>query len=103
MKHDAEVQDLVSLVFNGRDRPGLAGYDRYLDALHTLEGVYKAHYAEATVGLVSTFYDQYYLPAAQNITGLRIGRSAMPIAKVAASVSAASKGVLLEVMHTARD
>ena len=63
--------------------------------------MYEAHYAHATRGLVSTFYDQYYLPAAQNITGLRIGRAAMPIPRAAVSASAASKGVLLELMPMA--
>ena len=29
---------------------------------------------------MASFYDQNYLPAAQNVTGLPIGRSPMPIA-----------------------
>ena len=77
------AQDLISLLYNGRDRPGNAGYaDHYLSALSKLEQVWKQYYSRATTGLVSTFYDQYYLPAVQNITGIRVGRSPMPIASV---------------------
>lgn len=81
MESNPGVQDLVSLLFGGRDRPGLPGYDQYLQTLHALEVIWQQHYADSTDGFESTFYDQYYLPAAQNLTGLRIGRAPMPIAK----------------------
>jgi hypothetical protein len=69
-------QDLVQLVYNGRERPGLAAfYTEYLPALQRLKQLWVKHGASAT-----SFYDQYYLPAARNATGLMLGRSPMPIA-----------------------
>ena len=71
--------ELAMLVYGGRQRQSQASarYDLILDQLAQ---VWRKH------GLGSesegTFYDQYYLPAAQNATGLLIGRSPMPIATV---------------------
>eukprot|EP01048_Picozoa_sp_COSAG05_P003508 COSAG05_NODE_163_length_15471_cov_29.575072_3_plen_448_part_00 len=95
MEHSPGAQDLVSLLFGGRDRPGLPGYDQYLQTLQALEVIWQQHYHESTDGFESTFYDQYYLPAAQNLTGLRIGRAPMPIAKQRAGL------VSLELMPMA--
>ena len=70
-------QDLVQLVFNGRERPGLNGFStKYLPALAKLKETWQK-YGALNPGC---FYDQYYLPTAQNATGLMIGRSPMPIA-----------------------
>lgn len=79
------TQDFVSLVYGGRDRGGNVGYSQYLSALAQLHKVWVQHYAGATSedGLLSTFYDQYYLPAVHNITGVRVGRAPMPIASSA--------------------
>jgi hypothetical protein len=70
--------DLVQLVYGGRDRPSHVNYSEYLSAKGLLEQVWQQHGAESP----DTFYDQYYLPAAQNATGLLIGRSPMPLASV---------------------
>jgi hypothetical protein len=76
-------QDLVSLVYNGRDRPGQAGFSTvYLKALHTLESLWHSHGRLPDGTTPGTFYDQYYLPAAQNCTGMLVGRSPMPVATV---------------------
>jgi hypothetical protein len=71
-----ENQDLVQLVFNGRERPGLAGYySKYMDALMAMKQLW-LNYGKNSP---STFYDQYFLPAVRNATGLALGRSPMPI------------------------
>ena len=71
----ADSYELAQLVYGGRQRQSQtsAAYDSVLDELET---VWREH-GQAAGG---TFYDKYYLPVAQNATGLRIGRSPMPIA-----------------------
>ena len=75
-------RDLLTLLLNGRQKPNMGGvigyhawFDRYLPALAALKQVWLEHGEGA-----ASFYDQYYLPAAQNVTRLMIGRSPMPIA-----------------------
>ena len=80
-------QSFVQLVYNGRQRPISAGPDsadaEYLAARAALERVWREHgQSETEYGGLSFFYDQHFLPAAQNATGLLIGRSPMPIASV---------------------
>ena len=86
---DGPWQDFVQLVFNGRERPVSGGPDatdsKYLGARSQLERVWREHgQSETQYGGESFFYDQYYLPAAQNETELFIGRSPMPIGLVEA-------------------
>jgi hypothetical protein len=75
------AQDLVQLVLNGRDRPGQPGFTTvYLRALRQLEAIWKVHGRRADGTTAGMFYDQFYLPAAQNLTRLLVGRSPMPLA-----------------------
>ena len=86
-------QDLLTLLYNGRQQANMgdvvgyhAWYDHYLPALAHLKQVWLKHGEGA-----ASFYDQYYLPAAQNVTRLMIGRSPMPIAsRVSAGDSSAT-------------
>ena len=97
--------DLVSLVYNGRDRPGQAGFSTvYLKALRTLESLWHSHGRRLDGTTPGTFYDQYYLPAAQNCTGMLVGRSPMPIATVTRlvqlAIHQAFQGVVDVVRYT---
>lgn len=65
---------LVDIVYNGRDNNG-RDFPRYYEVLSQLEKLWKEK------GDESHFYDRYYLPKAQELTGNRIGRAAMPIIK----------------------
>jgi hypothetical protein len=80
--------------------PGLEGYERYLSTLAQLKAIWEQHYAGSTSGHVSTFYDQYWLPASQNLTGLRVGRAPMPIPTTLADPSS---HVSLTLMSMAAD
>lgn len=64
---------LVALVWGGRARPDVAGYDTYLDYLDQLKTLWQ------TYGDDPYFFDRYYHPEAQNLTGYDIGRAGMPI------------------------
>jgi len=76
-KEMGERKALVDAVYNGRDHLGFSypNYYKVLDQLHTL-------WKEK--GDEPHFYDRYYLPKAQELTGYRIGRTAMPIVETAA-------------------
>ena len=67
------------LVYGGRQRQSQASA-RYNVVLEQLAQVWR-EYGSGSASQ-ETFYEQYYLPAAQNATGLLIGRSPMPIATV---------------------
>eukprot|EP01047_Picozoa_sp_COSAG01_P076439 COSAG01_NODE_13421_length_1588_cov_1.198791_2_plen_273_part_00 len=85
-------QDLVQLLYGGRDRPGLSGYrQKYLPMLRQLEQVWRVYgNSSKGAGAEDTFYDQYYLALAANLTASQdlldtsLGRSPMPIADVLA-------------------
>ena len=77
-------QDLIGLLYGGRERPISGGPDTpdsvYLYTRAQLKAVWQEHgQNDSSVGGASSFYDQYYLPAAQNLTGLYLGRAPMPI------------------------
>jgi|GEM_PF-1870743 len=63
---------LVDLIYNGRDNNG-RDFPQYYEALSQLEKLWKEK------GNDPYFYDRYYLPKAQELTGYHIGRTAMPI------------------------
>jgi hypothetical protein len=95
-----DSQDLVPLLYNGRQCPdssttdGLAGFiSNYLPALEKLKEVWLEH--GKGKNNTASFYDQFYLPAAQNITGLMLGRSPMPIATPA--TMAAVTGIVVQL------
>ena len=64
---------LVALVWGGRARPDVADFDRYLEALAALKILWE------TYGDDPYFFDRYYHPEAQLLTGYHIGRAGMPI------------------------
>lgn len=65
-----DVRNLVTLVYNGRD--DVTG-PKYREVLEQLYQLWKEK------GDQPFFYDRYYLPRVQELTGQRIGRAAMPI------------------------
>eukprot|EP00039_Didymoeca_costata_P032522 m.38187 g.38187 ORF g.38187 m.38187 type:complete len:800 (-) comp9400_c0_seq1:200-2599(-) len=72
-------QDLVSLIYGGRDRPTNHGYKPvYLDIKNNLRTLWE------TFGSDPYFYDRYYLPVSQKLTNITIGRAGMPISNVVA-------------------
>eukprot|EP01046_Picozoa_sp_COSAG06_P030052 COSAG06_NODE_2833_length_6205_cov_3.583361_4_plen_757_part_00 len=82
-------QDLVQLVFNGRERPGLPGYySKYTEALLSMKQLWLTYYGNRST---SSFYDQYWLPAVRNATGLALGRSPMPILMLEKALDGAEK------------
>ena len=72
-----ERRALVDDVYNGRDNIGFA-YSKHYGVLEQLHALWKEK------GSDPFFYDRYYLPKAQELTGYRIGRTAMPIVERAA-------------------
>ncbi|MGB3548539.1 MAG: chitobiase/beta-hexosaminidase C-terminal domain-containing protein [Saprospiraceae bacterium] len=65
---------LIALVWGGRGRPDVAGYNEvYLPILDELRAVYEDY------GDDPFFFDRYYHPRAQTLTGFEIGRAGMPI------------------------
>ncbi|MEM8907055.1 MAG: chitobiase/beta-hexosaminidase C-terminal domain-containing protein, partial [Bacteroidota bacterium] len=64
---------LVALVWGGRSRPDVADYDLYLNVLNGLKAVWEIY------GDDPYFFDRYYHPEAQTLTGYNIGRAGMPI------------------------
>ncbi|MEM1215803.1 MAG: chitobiase/beta-hexosaminidase C-terminal domain-containing protein, partial [Bacteroidota bacterium] len=64
---------LVALVWGGRARPDVANFDTYLDAVAQLKTLWE------TYGDDYYFFDRYYHPEAQILTGYNIGRAGMPI------------------------
>ena len=89
---DKPWQSFVQLVYNGRQRPASdelnVGDSDYLAARLSLQRLWEQHGRSQAPGdstaisgrKTDTFFDQYYLPVAQNLTQLMIGRSPMPIA-----------------------
>lgn len=69
---------LINLVYNGRSHTG-ASYTNirpdYAPLLEHLETLWRAY------GKDPYFYDRYYLPVAQRLTGFDLGRAGMPIVK----------------------
>lgn len=63
---------LTDIIYNGRDNNG-RDFPRYYEILSQLHDLWKEKGSEPY------FYDRYYLPKAQELTGNRIGRTAMPI------------------------
>lgn len=63
---------LADVVYNGRDNNG-RNFPKYYEILSQLEDLWKEK------GNEPHFYDRYYLPKAQELTGNQIGRTAMPI------------------------
>lgn len=68
-----EASDLVTLVYNGRNNN--ISREKAVEAVSNLEKLWKEKGGEPF------FYDRYYLPTAQKLTGYRIGRTGMPIAE----------------------
>ncbi len=66
-----EASDLVTLVYNGRNNN--QARRNYLDYVDQLYELWKEH------GDQPFFYDRYYLPKAQELTGYKVGRTGMPI------------------------
>lgn len=65
---------LVGLVWGGRGRPDVTGFDtQYLPVLNQLKQLWE------TYGNDPFFFDRYYHPEAQILTGYNIGRAGMPI------------------------
>lgn len=84
-KTGTDDRDLVELVYGGRvGNPGWVGEPQYttsyLPALRRLEKVWLEHGRKGSD--VGSFYDQFYLPTVLNATGVIVGRSPMPIARV---------------------
>ncbi len=68
---------LVALVWGGRGRPDVSDYDsQYMPILRQLETLWE------TYGDDPFFFDRYYHPDAQRLTGYEIGRAGMPIFEV---------------------
>ena len=68
---------LVGLVWNGRGRPDVAGFEsQYLPLLDQLKQLWE------TYGEDPFFFDKYYHPEAQILTGYNIGRAGMPIFEI---------------------
>lgn len=63
----------IALVWGGRGRPDVANYDIYLEYLAQLKTMWQ------TYGDDPYFFDRYYHPEAQILTGYNIGRAGMPI------------------------
>lgn len=71
---DSVDKYLIGLVWGGRGRPDVAEYDsRYRSALLSLKTMWE------TYGEDPFFFDRYYHPEAQELTGYNIGRAGMPI------------------------
>ena len=71
---DSVDKYLVGLVWGGRGRPDVADYDsRYRSVLLQLKALWE------TYGDDPYFFDRYYHPDAQILTGYEIGRAGMPI------------------------
>lgn len=70
-----ERKALVDMVYNGRDNIGF-DYPKYYEALGKLRELWKEK------GDDPYFYDRYYLPKAQELSGYRIGRTGMPIVRM---------------------
>ncbi|MEM7575033.1 MAG: chitobiase/beta-hexosaminidase C-terminal domain-containing protein [Bacteroidota bacterium] len=65
---------LIALVWGGRGRPDVVGYESdYLPILNQLEILWEEYGADPY------FFDRYYHPEAQILTGFNIGRAGMPI------------------------
>ncbi|MEO1625939.1 MAG: chitobiase/beta-hexosaminidase C-terminal domain-containing protein [Bacteroidota bacterium] len=65
---------LIALVWGGRGRPDVSGYDsEYMPILNQLKTLWETH------GNDPYFFDRYYHPEAQLLTGFEIGRAGMPI------------------------
>ena len=74
---DSVDKYLVGLVWGGRGRFDVAGYEtRYRSALLALKDLWR------TYGDDPYFFDRYYHPEAQELTGYFIGRAGMPIFSV---------------------
>ncbi len=74
---DSVDKYLVGLVWGGRGRPDVSEYNsRYRTALLQLQNLWE------TYGDDPYFFDRYYHPDAQVITGYDIGRAGMPIFSV---------------------
>ena len=74
------TSSLVTLILT-RASTLLMPQQAYLAARSELERVWREHgQNESKYGGLSTFYDQYFLPRIQNLTGMHICRSPMPIA-----------------------
>ena len=74
-------------MYGGRvGNPGWVGEPQYsssyLPALRRLEQVWVEHGRNVSDAGRRSFYDQFYLPTVLNATGVMVGRSPMPIAKV---------------------
>lgn len=68
---------LVALVWNGRGRRDVFGFDsEYLSILNQLKQLWE------TYGSDPYFFDRYYHPDAQTLTGYNIGRAGMPIFEI---------------------
>lgn len=68
---------LVSLVWGGRGIPNATGFfSDYLPVLSNLQTLWQ------TYGEDPFFFDRYYHPEAQILTGLNIGRAGMPITEI---------------------
>ncbi len=64
---------LVALVWGGRGNPDVSGFDaQYLPILAELEELWEEY------GDDPNFFDRYYHPRAQTLTGYEIGRAGMP-------------------------
>ncbi|MEN0006117.1 MAG: chitobiase/beta-hexosaminidase C-terminal domain-containing protein [Bacteroidota bacterium] len=65
---------LIALVWGGRGRPDVIGYEsEYLPVLNQLRTLWEQY------GDDPYFFDRYYHPEAQILTGFEIGRAGMPI------------------------
>ncbi len=67
----------VGLVWGGRGRPGVPNYQsEYMPILNALKTLWE------TFGDDPYFFDRYYHPEAQTLTGYNIGRAGMPIVEL---------------------
>ncbi|MEM1321946.1 MAG: chitobiase/beta-hexosaminidase C-terminal domain-containing protein [Bacteroidota bacterium] len=65
---------LIALVWGGRGSPDVIDYDNtYMPILNQLESLWQIY------GNEEHFFDRYYHPEAQILTGFNIGRAGMPI------------------------
>lgn len=77
---DTPAADLINIVYNGRPHAQRDWFvPTVLPVLAKLKELWRAH------GGDPFFYDRYYLPAAQELTGYRVGCAGMPIAGTTAT------------------
>jgi Chitobiase/beta-hexosaminidase C-terminal domain len=77
---DTPAADLINIVYNGRPHAQNPWFESKVLPVLT-----KLHSLWLTYGEKEFFYDRYYLPEAQELTGYAVGRAGMPIIDTSAN------------------